>query len=174
MWQYLGPDVSQFPAGQHWWMWLTGPARHRDVDPRWKQAVPSLGWQNHHAGAQAMIASDRQGEREKSNPAFSAAVVLTCHANHPSLSRFLSRSLNNSLIRLEKMMMILKLTGASIEIYRLLLLFLLPAFLCHRLSLYLIRCLILKNKSGQQVPAKHILSLKDYLWLWSTEFVLTS
>ncbi|XP_068855020.1 bestrophin-3 isoform X2 [Aphelocoma coerulescens] len=38
--------------------------------------------------------------------------LLPCSFNH-------FRSLNNSLIRLEKMMMILKLTGASIEIYRL-------------------------------------------------------
>lgn len=124
--------------------------------------------------AQAMIASDRPEEREKSNPIFSAAVVLTWHANLTSLSHFLSRSLNNSLIRLEKMMMILKLTGASIEIYRLLLLFLLPAVLYHTLSLHLILCHILRNKLGQQVSAKHTLSLKDYLWLWSTEFVFTS
>lgn len=111
-----------------------------------------------------MIASDRQGEREKSNRTFSAAVVLTWHANLSSLSCFLSRSLNNSLIRLEKMMMILKLTGASIEIYRLLL-FLLLALLYHRLSLHLMLCLKLRNKSGQQELAKHILSLKDHLWL---------
>lgn len=65
------------------------------------------------------------GRERKSNPTFSAAVVLTWHANLSSLSHFLSRWLNNSLIRLEKMMMILKLTGALIEIYRLLLLFLL-------------------------------------------------
>lgn len=112
-----------------------------------------------------MIASDRQGEREKSNPTFSAAVILTWHVSLSSLSCFLSRSLNNSLILLEKMMMILKLTGASTEIYRLLLLFLLPDLLYHRLSLHLILCLILRNKSGHQVPAKHIVSLKDYLWL---------
>lgn len=43
-------------------------------------------------------------------------------------------------------MMILKLTGASIEIYRLLLLFLLPALLYHRLSLHLILFLILRYK----------------------------
>lgn len=82
-----------------------------------------------------MIASDRQGEREKSDPIFSAAAVLTWHANLYSLSHFPFRSLNNLLIHLEKMMMILKLTGASIEIYRLLLLFLLAALPYHRLSL---------------------------------------
>jgi len=107
-----------------------------------KQAVPSLGWQNHHAGAHALIASDRQGEGEKSDPIFSAAVVLTWHANLYLLSDFPFRSLNNLLIHLEKMMMILKLTGASTEIYRLLLLFLLPALLYHTLSLHLILFLI--------------------------------
>lgn len=153
---YLGPDMSQFPAGQHWQLWLAAPARHRDTNLYWKQAVPSLGWQNNHTGAQAMIASDRQGEREKSNPTFSAAVVLTWHANLSALSCFLSRSLNNSLIRLEKMMMTLKLTGASIEIYRLLFLFLLLALLYHRLSLHPTLCLKLRNKSGQQVLGKYI------------------
>lgn len=112
-----------------------------------------------------MIVSDRQGEKEKSNPTFSATLILTWHANLSSLSCFLFRSLNNSLIHLEKMMMILKLTGASIEIYRLLLLFLLPVLLYHRISLHLILCLKLRNKSGQKTLAKHILSLKDNLWL---------
>lgn len=93
-----------------------------------------------------MIASDRQGEREKSDPIFSAAAVLTWHANLYSLSHFPFRLLNSLLIHLEKTMMILKLTGASIEIYRLLLLFLLPALLYRRLSLHLMLFLTLRYK----------------------------
>lgn len=89
-----------------------------------------------------MIASDRQGEREKSDPIFSAAAVLTWHANLYSLSHFPFRLLNNLLIHLEKMMTILKLTGASIEIYRLLLLLLLAALRYHGLSLHLTPFLI--------------------------------
>lgn len=93
-----------------------------------------------------MIASDRQGEREKSDHICSEAAVLTLHVNLYSLSHFPLRSRNNSLTHLEKMMMILKLIGASIEIYRLLLLFLLPAFHYHRWSLHLIPFLTSRYK----------------------------
>lgn len=86
-------------------------------------------------------------EREKnSDPIFSAAAVLTWHASLYSLSHFPFRSLNNLSIHLEKMMMILKRTGASIEIYRLLLLFLLAALPYHRLSLHLILFLMSRYK----------------------------